>query len=94
MDAALVFSVANNLISLCLPDWEVLTALLKLIVELKKKCIQRLAQQHLNGFKWLKINLLCHLSYFEEEEIGLHFILVVFCMKCVELLEPDILALC
>lgn len=66
MDTALVFSIASNPISPCIPNWEVLTALLKLIVVLRKKFIQHLAQQHLNGFKRLEINSLCHLSYFEE----------------------------
>lgn len=61
LDTALVFSIANNPISPCLPNWEVLTALLKLIVVLKKKFIQHLAQQYLNSFKWLEINeLICY----------------------------------
>lgn len=47
MDTALVFSITNNPISPYLPNWEVLTALLKLIVVLKKKFIQHLAQQYL-----------------------------------------------
>lgn len=69
MDTAPVFSIANNPISPCLLNWEVLTGPLKLTVVLKNKFIQRLAQQHLNSFKWLEINSLCHLSYFEEKEI-------------------------
>lgn len=68
MNTALVFSTASNPISSCPPNWEVLTALLKLIVALKNKFIQLLAQHHLSNSKWLGINSLCHLSYFEEEE--------------------------
>ena len=69
MDTALVFSTANNPISPCPPNWEVLTALLKLIIVLKNKFVQLLARHHLSNSNWLEINSLCHLSYFEEEEI-------------------------
>lgn len=58
MDTALVFSSVDNPISSCPPNWEVLTALLKLIIVLKNKFIQLLAQHHLNNSKWLGVNSL------------------------------------
>jgi len=69
MDTALVFTTADNRISPCPPNWEVLTDLLNLIILLKNNFIQLLAQHHLSNSKWLGINSLCCLNYFEEEEI-------------------------
>lgn len=58
----------NSPISLCTSNCEVLTILLKMIIVFKKNTfIQLLAQHHFSNSRWLGINSLYRLCYFEEE---------------------------